>query len=58
MGLQPVMINPQTKTVIVRLGGIPSVLNIFSNRDDESIISPILDILMAGSGLSSDDIAP
>ena len=58
MGLQLVMINPQTKTVIVRLGGIPSKLNIFSNRYDESIISPLLDILMADSGLLSDDIAP
>jgi CubicO group peptidase (beta-lactamase class C family) len=57
MGLQLVMINPQTKTVIVRLGGIPSVLNIFSNRYDDSIISPLLDILMADSGLSGDDIA-
>ncbi len=58
MGLQLVMINPQTKTVIVRLGGIPSKLNIFSNRYDDSIISPLLDILMADSRLLSDDIAP
>ncbi|MDA9625134.1 beta-lactamase family protein [Luminiphilus sp.] len=58
MGLQLVMINPQTKTVIVRLGGIPSILNIFSNRYDDSIISPLLDILMADSRLLSDDIAP
>jgi CubicO group peptidase (beta-lactamase class C family) len=58
MGLQLVMINPQTKTVIVRLGGIPSILNIFSNRYDESIISPLLDILMADSRLLSDHIAP
>ena len=58
MGLQLVMINPQTKTVIVRLGGIPSVLNIFSNRYDDSIISPLLDILMADSRLLSDDMAP
>ena len=58
MGLQLVMINPQTKTVIVRLGGIPSVLNIFSNRYDDSIISPLLDILMADTGLSDDDVTP
>ena len=58
MGLQLVMTNPQTKTVIVRLGGIPSVLNIFSNRYDDSIISPLLDILMTDSGLSGDEIAP
>ncbi len=58
MGLQLVMINPQTKTVIVRLGGIPSKLNIFSNRYDDSIISPLVDILMGDSGLSGDDITP
>ena len=58
MGLQLVMINPQTKTMIVRLGGIPSKLNIFSNRYDDSIISPLLDILMADSGLSGDGVAP
>ena len=46
MGLQLVMINPQTQTVIVRLGGIPSVLNVFSNRHDNSIIEPLLNILM------------
>ena len=56
MGLQLVMVNPHTKTVIVRLGGIPSVLNIFSNRYDDSIISPLLNILMADSGLSGDDM--
>ena len=58
MGLQLVMINPQTKTVIVRLGGIPSILNIASNRYDDSIISPLLDILMADSRLLSGGIAP
>ena len=46
MGLQLVMINPQTHTVIVRLGGIPSALNVFSNRHDNSIIAPLLNILM------------
>ena len=46
MGLQLVMINPQTQTVIVRLGGIPSVLNVYSNRHDNSIIEPLLNILM------------
>ncbi len=46
MGLQLVMINPQTQTVIVRLGGIPSALNVFSNRHDDSIIAPLLNILM------------
>jgi CubicO group peptidase (beta-lactamase class C family) len=45
MGLQLVMINPQTQTIIVRLGGIPSALNIFSNRYDSSIIAPLLKTL-------------
>ena len=54
MGLQLVMINPKTKTVIVRLGGIPSVLNIFSNRHDDSVIAPLLNILMADSESYSD----
>jgi CubicO group peptidase (beta-lactamase class C family) len=46
MGLQLVMINPQTQTVIVRLGGIPSALNVFSNRHDDSVIAPLLKVLM------------
>jgi CubicO group peptidase (beta-lactamase class C family) len=46
MGLQLVMINPQTQTVIVRLGGIPSVLNVFSNRHDDSVIAPLLNVLL------------
>lgn len=49
MGLQLVMVNPQTETVIVRLGGIPTVLNVFSNRHDDSIIAPLLNILMTDS---------
>ena len=49
MGLQLVMVNPQTETVIVRLGGIPSVLNVFSNRHDDSIIAPLLNVLMTDS---------
>jgi hypothetical protein len=35
--------------VIVRLGGIPSALNVFSNRHDDSIIAPLLNILMTES---------
>jgi CubicO group peptidase (beta-lactamase class C family) len=49
LGLQLVMVNPQTETVIVRLGGIPSALNVFSNRHDDSIIAPLLNILMTES---------
>ena len=54
MGLQLVMINPKTQTVIVRLGGIPSALNIFSNRHDDSMIAPLLNILMVDSELQND----
>ena len=53
MGLQLVMVNPKTETVIVRLGGIPSVLNVFSNRYDESLISPLIVALMADTDLHS-----
>ncbi len=53
MGLQLVMINPQTETVIVRLGGIPSILNVFSNRYDDSLISPLIVALMADTDLHS-----
>ena len=48
-GLQMIMINPQTQTVIVRLGGIPSVLNVFSSRHDDSLIAPLLNILATDS---------
>jgi CubicO group peptidase (beta-lactamase class C family) len=53
MGLQLVMVNPKTETVIVRLGGIPSVLNVFSNRYDDSLISPLIVALMADTDLHS-----
>jgi CubicO group peptidase (beta-lactamase class C family) len=53
MGLQLVMVNPKTETVIVRLGGIPSVLNFFSNRYDDSLISPLIVALMADTDLHS-----
>ena len=43
--------------MIVRLGGIPSVLNIFSNRYDDAVIVPLLNILMADNELYSDDEA-
>lgn len=49
MGLQLVMINPQTQTIIVRLGGIPSALNVFSNRYDSSIIAPLIKTLTTDS---------
>ena len=53
MGLQLVMVNPKTETVIVRLGGIPSVLNVFSNRYDDSLISPLIVALMADTDIHS-----
>ena len=51
MGLQLVMVNPNTETVIVRLGGIPSVLNVFSNRYDDSLVSPLITALLATTEL-------
>ena len=45
MGLQVIMINPTTQTIVVRLGGIPTGLNRNSNRGDPSIIAPLLTIL-------------
>jgi hypothetical protein len=45
MGLQLVMINPETNTVIVRLGGIPSKFSLKSNRYDSSLIDPLLKII-------------
>lgn len=45
MGLQLIMINPTTQTIIVRLGGIPSKFNISSNRNDKTLIEPLLRVL-------------
>ena len=45
MGLQLVMINPDTNTIIVRLGGIPSKFSLKSNRYDSSLIDPLLKII-------------
>jgi hypothetical protein len=39
------MINPTTQTIIVRLGGIPSKFNISSNRNDVTLIEPLLKVL-------------
>ena len=49
MGLQVIMINPATQTIVVRLGGIPTGLNLNSNRGDPSIIGPLLDALSAST---------
>ena len=49
MGLQVIMINPTTQTIVVRLGGIPTGLNRNSNRGDPSIIGPLLDALSAST---------
>ena len=49
MGLQVIMINPTTQTIVVRLGGIPTGLNLNSNRGDPSIIGPLLDALSAST---------
>ncbi|MDA7747850.1 beta-lactamase family protein, partial [Gammaproteobacteria bacterium] len=45
LGLQVIMINPKTQTIVVRLGGIPTGLNFKSNRSDPSIIAPLLKTL-------------
>ena len=45
MGLQLIMINRKTETIIVRLGGIPSKFNITSNRNDATLIEPLLKVL-------------
>ena len=57
MGLQLVMVNPKTETVIVRLGGIPSLLNVFSNRYDDSLISPLIVALMADTDSHSGNLS-
>jgi len=46
LGLQVIMINPKTQTIVVRLGGIPTGLNLKSNRSDPSIIAPLLKTLI------------
>ena len=46
LGLQIIMINPKTQTIVVRLGGIPTGLNLKSNRSDPSIIAPLLKTLI------------
>ena len=57
MGLQLVMINPQTETVIVRLGGIPSILNVYSNRFDDSLILPLITALLADTEKPSGNLS-
>ena len=46
LGLQVIMINPKTQTIVVRLGGIPTGLDLKSNRSDSSIIAPLLKTLI------------
>lgn len=45
MGLQLIMINPVSDTLIIRLGGIPSKFSVGSNRGDASLIEPLLKVL-------------
>ncbi|MDG2047574.1 MAG: serine hydrolase [Halioglobus sp.] len=45
MGLQLIMINRKTQTIIVRLGGIPSKFRVTSNRNDANLIEPLLRVL-------------
>ena len=45
MGLQLVMVNRETNTIIVRLGGLPSKFSLKSNRYDSSLIDPLLKVI-------------
>jgi CubicO group peptidase (beta-lactamase class C family) len=49
MGLQVIMVNPKTQTIVVRLGGIPTSLDLKSNRGDSSIIGPLLKTLSSNA---------
>ena len=42
MGLQLVMIEPESKTIIVRLGDVPTVFKFSSNRWDDNLVSELL----------------
>jgi CubicO group peptidase (beta-lactamase class C family) len=42
MGLQLVMINPSTETIIVRLGDVPSIIEIDSTRRDKNLVDGLL----------------
>ena len=46
MGLQLIMINPITETVIVRLGGIPSIIRYNSNRWDKFLLEDLMSTAM------------
>ncbi len=49
MVLQVTMINPKTPTIVVRLGAIPTGLNLKSNRGDSSIIAALLETLSSNA---------
>ena len=42
MGLQLLMIEPESKTIIVRLGDVPTVFKFGSNRWDDNLVSELL----------------
>ena len=46
MGLQTVMINPKTDTIIVRLGGIPSFFVNPLNYQRKSLIEELVELLI------------
>ena len=45
LGLQVVMVNPKTQTIIVRLGTVPSAFKLNSTYQQASLIKQLLDIL-------------
>ena len=45
MGLQTIFINPVSETIIVRLGGIPSLIRLHSNRWNQSLMETPMSIV-------------
>ena len=49
MGLQVIMIDPYDRTIIVRLGGIPSWFRFNTNRNDKSLLNDLLTFIAAST---------
>jgi len=48
MGLQVLLINPEAKIIIVRLGGIPAWYRSNSNRSDQHLLADLLKVVAEG----------
>ncbi len=48
MGLQVLLINPEAKIIIVRLGGIPAWYRSTSNRSDQHLLADLLKVVAEG----------